>query len=205
MNKIITSLFASILFFSFQAFASAEEDNSQKTNMTKHTATFAGGCFWCLEAAFDKHDGIIETISGYTGGHKKDPTYNEISSASTGHFEALRITYDSQKISYEKLLDIFWKNVDPLDANGQFCDKGPQYKSAIFYENEQQKKLAEDSLKKLQMEKFKGQKIATEIHQLKKYYDAEDYHQNYHKKNPIRYKLYSTGCGRARRLKQVWQ
>jgi peptide-methionine (S)-S-oxide reductase len=165
-------------------------------------ATFAGGCFWCMEPPYDELEGVISTTSGYTGGTKKNPTYEEVVSGGTGHAEAVQITYDPTKISYEQLLDVFWRNIDPLTANAQFCDSGNQYRSAIFYHDETQKKLAEAS-KKLVQTRFK-QPIVTEIVRAAEFYPAEDYHQGYYKKNPIRYRVYRYGCGRDQRLKELW-
>jgi peptide-methionine (S)-S-oxide reductase len=165
-------------------------------------ATFAGGCFWCMEPPYDELEGVISTISGYTGGTKKNPTYEEVSAGTTGHAEAVQITYDPTKISYEKLLDVFWHNIDPLTANAQFCDSGSQYRSAIFYHDQTQKTLAEASKKRLQ-DRFK-QPFVTEIVRASEFYPAEDYHQDYYKKNPIRYKIYRYGCGRDSRLQELW-
>ena len=165
-------------------------------------ATFAGGCFWCMEPPYDELEGVTSTISGYIGGTKKDPTYEQVSAGTTGHTEAVQITYDPQKVSYEKLLEIFWRNIDPLTANAQFCDSGSQYRSGIFYHDEAQKKLAEASQKRIQT-RFK-QPVVTEITAASEFYPAEDYHQDYYKKNPIRYKIYRYGCGRDQRLKELW-
>jgi peptide-methionine (S)-S-oxide reductase len=165
-------------------------------------ATFAGGCFWCMEPPYDELDGVISTISGYTGGTKKNPTYEQVSAGATGHTEAVEVTYDPKKISYDKLLDVFWRNIDPLTANAQFCDSGSQYRSAIFYQDSTQKMLAEASKKRVQS-RFK-QPIVTEIVQASEFYPAEDYHQDYYKKNPIRYKIYRYGCGRDSRLQELW-
>jgi peptide-methionine (S)-S-oxide reductase len=165
-------------------------------------ATFAGGCFWCMEPPYDELEGVISTISGYIGGTKKNPTYEQVSAGTTGHTEAVQITYDPQKVSYEKLLEIFWRNIDPLTANAQFCDSGSQYRSGIFYHDEAQKKLAEASKKRIQT-RFK-QPVVTEITAATEFYPAEDYHQDYYKKNPIRYKIYRYGCGRDQRLEELW-
>jgi peptide-methionine (S)-S-oxide reductase len=165
-------------------------------------ATFAGGCFWCMEPPYDELDGMISTISGYIGGTKKNPTYEEVSAGNTGHTEAVQITYDAKKISYEKLLEVFWRNIDPLTANAQFCDSGSQYRSAIFYHDEAQRTLAEASKKRLQG-RFK-KPIVTEIVRAAEFYPAEDYHQDYYKKNPVRYKVYRYGCGRDQRLQELW-
>src|SRR5919108_148931 len=165
-------------------------------------ATFAGGCFWCMEPPYDELEGVIATISGYMGGTKKNPTYEEVSAGTTGHAEVVQVTYDPAKVSYEKLLDVFWRNIDPLTANAQFCDSGSQYRSAIFYHDEAQKKLAKASKKRLQS-RFK-EPIVTEIVRATEFYPAEDYHQDYYKKNPIRYKIYRYGCGRDQRLRELW-
>ena len=167
-------------------------------------AVFAGGCFWCMEPPFDKTDGVIATISGYTGGTKVNPTYEEVSSGTTGHAESVQVEYDPKKVSYEKLLDVFWHNVDPTQKDGQFCDHGNQYRTAIFVANDEQKKLAEASKAALMKSKpFKGD-IVTEIVPATTFYPAEDYHQDYYLKNPVRYKFYRTGCGRDARLKELW-
>jgi peptide-methionine (S)-S-oxide reductase len=171
------------------------------------TAVFAGGCFWCMQASFDflkKDGGVISNKAGYTGGRTTNPTYKQVSAGDTGHREAIEVVFDSGKISYERLLEVFWSNIDPLDATGQFCDKGDQYKSAIYYLSPAQKTAAEKSLKDYAAKmKLKG-KIATEILPAKKFYVAEDYHQNFDQKNPERYKAYKEGCGRDGRLKEVW-
>jgi peptide-methionine (S)-S-oxide reductase len=166
------------------------------------TAIFAGGCFWCMEPPFDKTEGVISTTSGYTGGTKVNPTYQEVSAGTTGHFESVKVEYDPSKVSYEKLLDVFWPNVDPFDASGQFCDKGDQYRSAIFYGNETEKQLAEASKK--QMEAKLGKPIVTLILPASQFYPAEDYHQDYYEKNPLKYKFYRYRCGRDARLEAVW-
>jgi peptide-methionine (S)-S-oxide reductase len=167
-------------------------------------AVFAGGCFWCMEPPFDRLDGVLSTISGYTGGSKADPTYHEVSGGSTGHTEAVQIAYDPAKVSYQELLDVFWHNVDPLDAGGQFCDRGSQYRTAIFAENAEQRRLAEASKEALAESGRFEQPIATEIVDASTFYPAEDYHQNYYMTNPVRYKFYRWNCGRDQRLTQLW-
>ena len=167
-------------------------------------ATFAGGCFWCMEHPFDELEGVKSTTSGYTGGQLKNPTYGEVSSGGTGHTEAVEIVYDPKKISYEKLLTVFWRNVDPLTANRQFCDSGSQYRTGIFYHNEKQRQLAEESKKALEESGRFSEPIVTEITAASKFYAAEDYHQNYYEKNPIQYAIYRYSCGRDRRLKELW-
>jgi peptide-methionine (S)-S-oxide reductase len=167
-------------------------------------ATFAGGCFWCMEPPYDKLDGVVSVTSGYTGGQKKDPTYEEVSSGETGHAEAIQVVFDPAKIDYKALLDVFWRNVDPTTPNRQFCDVGTQYRSAIFTHDEAQKKLAEDSRRELEESgRFKG-KVVTEIVQASVFYPAEEYHQKYYRKNPVRYKFYRYNCGRDRRLEELW-
>jgi len=167
-------------------------------------ATFAGGCFWCMEPPFDELPGVISTTSGYAGGHKKNPAYEEVSAGGTGHAEAVEILYDPAKIGYARLLDVFWKNIDPLTPNRQFCDVGPQYRSAIFYHDAEQKRLAEASKSTLEKSgRFKGP-IVTEIVAASPFYKAEEYHQDYYKKNPIRFNFYKFSCGRARRLEELW-
>lgn len=166
------------------------------------TAVFAGGCFWCMEQPFDALPGVFSTISGYTGGTVENPTYREVSGGGTGHVEAMQVTYDPNQVSYETLLDTFWHNIDPFDNQGQFCDKGSQYRSAIFYATPEQQTLAETS-KQVVMEKF-DRPIATELIPVAAFYPAEDYHQNYYLTRPIRYQVYRFGCGRDQRLADVW-
>jgi len=173
-------------------------------NETTKIATFAGGCFWCMEPPFDKLDGVISTVSGYTGGRTVDPTYEEVSSGTTGHAESLQVTYDPSRIGYEKLLDVFWHNIDPLARDRQFCDIGEQYRSAIFYHDDEQKRLAEASKRALEQSGRFKQPIATQIVATAPFYPAEEYHQDYYKKNPIRYKFYRYNCGRDQRLKELW-
>jgi len=167
-------------------------------------AAFAGGCFWCMEEAFDKVPGVVATVSGYTGGKTKNPTYEQVSSGRTGHAEAVQVEYDPAKVSYGKLLDVFWHNVDPTQKDGQFCDYGTQYRTAIFYYSEEQRRAAEASRAALAKNKpFKGE-IVTQIVKADTFYPAEDYHQDFHEKNPLRYKFYKSGCGREARLMELW-
>ena len=167
-------------------------------------ATFAGGCFWCMEPPYDKLPGVISTTSGYMGGKTKNPTYEQVSSGTSGHAEVVQVEYDPSKVSYEKLLEVFWRNIDPTQRDGQFCDHGSQYRTAIFYHSEEQRKLAEASKAALEKNKpFKGE-IATEITAAPQFYRAEEYHQDFYKKNPTRYKIYRTGCGRDARLQALW-
>lgn len=168
------------------------------------TALFAGGCFWCMEPPFDKLDGVISTTSGYTAGHKDNPTYREVSAGTTGHTEAIQIIYDPEKITYSELLKVFWKNIDPIAVDRQFCDSGSQYRSGIYYLNAAQEKAAEQSLQNLQTTRQFEEQIATEVVAARTFYPAEDYHQDYYLKNPIRYKFYRYSCGRDQRLSELW-
>jgi peptide-methionine (S)-S-oxide reductase len=190
----VRSLLAGAMFVSAAALAQAPTAK----------ATFAGGCFWCMEAPFDKIDGVISTTSGYIGGKKKDPTYREVSSGTTGHTEAVQVVYDPKKVTYEKLLYVFWRNIDPTVRDQQFCDVGSQYRSGIFFHDDAQKKAAEESKSALMKAKsFKGD-LVTEITAATEFYPAEDYHQDYYKKNPTRYAFYRSGCGRDDKLKALW-
>ena len=167
-------------------------------------AAFAAGCFWCTEEAMDKVPGVVSTTSGYMGGSKKSPTYEEVSSGSTGHTEVVQVVYDPSKVSYERLLEQFWVNHDPTVKDRQFCDRGSQYRPSIFYFDEEQKRLAEASKAKWEQSKPFQQPIVTPIEKASDFWPAEDYHQDYYKKNPVRYKYYVTGCGRYARLDQLW-
>jgi peptide methionine sulfoxide reductase msrA/msrB len=168
------------------------------------TATFAGGCFWCVESDFEKVDGVVEAVSGYTGGQDPDPTYKEVSAGGTGHAEAVQVRYDPDKITYKELLDVFWRHVDPTDAGGQFVDRGSQYRPAIFYHDEEQKRIAEESKAELDKSGRFSKPIATEIVPLSEFYSAEEYHQDYYAKNPLRYKLYRYGSGRDKFINSTW-
>jgi peptide methionine sulfoxide reductase msrA/msrB len=184
-----------LLMFAFLAMVAGAATQYEK-------ATFAGGCFWCMQPPFEKLNGVIEVISGYTGGSGKDPTYEDY--AKKGHIEAVQITYDPSKITYSQLLDVFWKQIDPTDAGGQFVDRGPQYRSAIFFRDEEQKKSAESSKEALAKSGRFAKPIVTEIIKASTFYKAEDYHQDYYKKNPIRYKFYRYNSGRDQFLDKVW-
>lgn len=185
----------------------AEFENLFTNTISFKKAIFAGGCFWCMQPPFDalKNEGVVSTQVGYTGGHKANPTYEETSAGNTGHREAIEITFDPQKISYKKLLDVFWKNIDPFDSKGQFCDKGDVYKSAIFYTDEAQKNEAEESLKNIPTLTSIKDKVVTTIQSAQQFYRAEEYHQSYYLVNPLRYKYYRFSCGRDARLKKIWQ
>jgi methionine-S-sulfoxide reductase len=184
--------------------ASADSTKGNVSEQKYEKATFAGGCFWCMEPPFDKLDGVISTISGYTGGAEKNPTYEQVSSGKTGHLEAIQVTYDPAKVSYAQLLDVFWRNIDPTQNNGQFVDMGAQYRTAIFYHNEEQRRLALESRNRLQDSRKFGKPIVTEIRPATEFYPAEDYHQDYYMKNPIRYKYYRWGSGRDQFLEETW-
>ena len=168
------------------------------------TATFAGGCFWCVEADFEKVDGVVSVVSGYTGGGTDRPTYEQVSAGRTGHLEAVQVFYDPKKVSYRDLLEVFWKHVDPTDPGGQFVDRGSQYRTAIFYHDEEQKRLAEESKKELEKSGRFGKPIVTEIVKLDKFFNAEDYHQDFHAKSPSRYGSYRTNSGRDQFIEKVW-
>lgn len=183
--------------------ASNQEAMSSPVNESE-TAIFAGGCFWCMEPPFDKLDGVISTTSGYTAGDKKNPTYKEVSAGSTGHTEAIEIKYDPEKISYTELLNVFWKNIDPVAVDRQFCDAGSQYRAGIYYLDATQEAEAKRSLQALKDNKPFAGEITTEILPASKFYPAEDYHQDYYQKNPLRYKYYRFACGRDQRLQEIW-
>ena len=167
-------------------------------------ATFAGGCFWCMEPPYDKLDGVISTTSGYTGGHKPNPTYEEVSAGGTGHAEAIQVLYDPSKINYATLLEVYWRNIDPTTPNRQFCDHGDQYRPAIYYHNDEQRLLSEESKKKIEATKSFPESIVTEISPASEFFPAEEYHQDYYQKNPVRYKFYRYSCGRDQRLEELW-
>jgi len=192
--------FINIILFAVSSAAFAE-DSESRSSMTE-TAIFAGGCFWCMEPPFDKLNGVVSTTSGYTSGHQKNPTYRQVSAGTSGHTEAIEIVFDPKKVSYEKLLEVFWLNIDPLNGKGQFCDFGSQYRTGIFYVDDAQQKLAEKSREEI-IEKL-GKPVATEITAASEFYPAEDYHQNYYQVNPVRYNYYRWSCGRDQQLKELW-
>ncbi len=182
-----------------------EKSGSQAASTIKtEKATFAGGCFWCMEPPFEKLKGVLSVTSGYTGGRKENPTYEEISAGGTGHAEAIEIVYDSTRISYRELLDVFWRNIDPTTPNRQFVDEGSQYRTAIFFHGEEQRRLAEESKTRLEKSGKFTKPVVTEITPAEKFYPAEEYHQDYYKKNPIRYKFYRNNSGRDGYLEKVW-
>lgn len=183
----------------------ADSSSSEATKVQRATAIFAGGCFWCMEPPFDDTQGVLDTVSGYIGGHLHEPTYKQVAAGNTGHYEAVKVIYDSSVVSYEQLLPIFWRNIDPLDGEGQFCDKGQPYLSAIFTRTSQQQQAAERSLKNLRASGQLPGEIATKILPATEFFDAEEYHQNYYQKNPLRYRFYRSRCGRDERLEQLWK
>ena len=209
-TKIFSLCFLTILIVALGSFMSdADGESGVASNMATDTnsssrATFAGGCFWCVEADFEKLPGVIEVVSGYAGGPEEDPTYAEVASGMTGHAEAVEVRYDASKVSYEELLDVFWRHIDPTDAGGQFVDRGSQYRTAIFYTGGGQKKLAEDSRKALEESGRFDRPIVTEIVERTNFYEAEDYHQDFYKKSPVRYTTYRVGSGRDRFIKKTW-
>ena len=200
MKGLIMSLFAGIVLLAATAGSEADTIESKETAR----ATFAGGCFWCMEYPFDKMEGVISTTSGYIGGHYRDPTYEDITTGRTGHAEAVEVLYDPEKISYDKLLEVFWRNVDPTTADRQFCDKGYQYRTAIYYHNEEQEKLAKESKVAVEKNKSFVEPVVTEITKATEFYPAEEYHQDFYEKNPIRYKFYRYRCGRDARIRELW-
>lgn len=199
---IAVALLVSMVAAAANSRAAAPAGNVPSSQQQK--ATFAGGCFWCMEHPFDELPGVVSVTSGYTGGHKKNPTYEEVSAGGTGHAEAVQVVYIPSKISYEKLLSRFWHNIDPTVKDRQFCDVGNQYRSAIFYHGEEQRRLALQSKKAIEATKRFKEPIMTEIVAATEFYPAEEYHQQYYKKNPIRYKYYRLSCGRDNRLKELW-
>jgi peptide-methionine (S)-S-oxide reductase len=198
MHARVASLVALLMWLPL-ASASAETTASGRA-----VATFAGGCFWCMEPPYDKLPGVISTTSGYIGGKTENPTYRDVVRGGTGHAEAVQVVYDPAKISYEKLLEVFWRNIDPHDAGGQFCDRGDSYRTGIFVHDAAQRKAAEASKAALAASGKLKRPIVTEIVDAARFYPAEDYHQDYYVKNPVRYKFYRQNCGRDARLRQIW-
>lgn len=195
----------SIVVLGVMTMALADEKGKNPAASRKlEKATFAGGCFWCMEPPYDKIKGVVSTTPGYTGGSKENPTYEEVSSGRTGHAESVEILYDPSQVSYSQLLDVFWHNIDPTTKDRQFVDTGSQYRTAIFYHSEEQKRLAEESKARLEKSGKFGKPIVTEIVPAGKFYPAEEYHQDYYKKNPRRYKFYRFNSGRDQYLKRIW-
>lgn len=209
MSMIFKAIFARLLLLCTVLVATSAHAQFGPAAMPKPVAgsaiaTFGGGCFWCVEEAFDKVPGVISTTSGFMGGRVKNPTYEQVSTGGTGHNEVVHVVYDPKKVTYPQLLDAFWHNIDPVQFNGQFCDHGSQYRSEIFFHDDEQRREAEASKAALMKNKpFKGE-IRTLITRAAEFYPAEEYHQDYYKKNPIRYKYYKTACGRESRLKELW-
>ena len=192
----------SIVFAAVACSASARDEAPASESAERAVAVFAGGCFWCTESDFDKVPGVLSTTSGYIGGRVENPTYEQVSGGGTGHIESVQVVYDPRRVSYPALVDHFFRTIDPLDGGGQFCDRGSQYRSAIFVADEQQRRIAEET--KAKLAKALPKPIATEILPAARFYPAEDYHQDYYKKNPVRYRFYRLNCGRDSRLKKVW-
>lgn len=188
--------FSTVFMFLFVVFA------AQNTYAANKTAIFAGGCFWCMEPPFEKLEGVLDVRSGFAGGRTENPTYKQVTYGDTGHYEVVQVSYDSEKISYEKLLEVYWSNVDPLDDKGQFCDKGAAYRTAVFYNDEKEMELAQTS--KERTEKILKKDIVTELLPAGSFYAAEEGHQDYYLKNPFRYKAYRWNCGRDKRLDKLW-
>ena len=202
MTKALSLIiFITLLSLSFSTSAQEATDENP-TSLS--TAIFAGGCFWCIESDFEKLEGVKEVVSGYTGGSADTADYKTVTYKQTGHLEAVRVSYDPEIVSYQKLVDYFWRHIDPTDPNGQFCDKGHSYQSALYYSNDTEKKIAEQSLAELQKNKPFDGEIVTPLLAAKPFYLAEKYHQDYYKKNPIRYNIYRRGCGRDNRVKELW-
>jgi peptide-methionine (S)-S-oxide reductase len=206
MKKIILPIliFQTLLFYYNQAIAGELKVTTDNLNENSNykKVYFAGGCFWCMEESFDKVEGIIQSTSGYSGGHLKNPTYKDVIYKDTGHVETIEITYDPKKVSYETLVEVFWKNIDPFDRYGQFCDKGKSYRSVIFFENNKQKKVIKRSI--TEIEKRFNSKVVTLLWKFDKFYQAEDYHQDYYQKNFLRYLAYKKACQREEVLKKIW-
>lgn len=205
MKTVLPAAFSALLVLSMaQAGDTKALTEAEAKLQNLSVATFAGGCFWCMEGPYDKLDGVISTTSGYIGGEQENPTYEQVSAGRTGHTEAVQIVYDPNKVTYEELLDVFWVNHDPTEATGQFCDKGSQYRPGIFYHDQEQMDLAQSSKKKIEQTKTFDEPVLTEITMATTFYPAEDYHQDYYLRNPFRYKFYRYGCGRDNRLQQLW-
>jgi peptide methionine sulfoxide reductase msrA/msrB len=207
MKTVILAILLLLMTFGCQDpnnLESAARDTMSEQGITVETATFAGGCFWCIESVFEKIDGVVEVVSGYTGGDKDNPTYEEVSSGGTGHVEAVQVRYDPARVTYKALLDVFWRHVDPTDRNGQFVDKGQQYRTVIYYHDEDQRRLAKESKAELEKSGRFDKPIVTEILKSTKFFTAEEYHQDYYKKHPIRYEYYRWNSGRDQFLKKAW-
>jgi peptide methionine sulfoxide reductase msrA/msrB len=206
ITAVVAFVFSAVLFFVPGTIVGEEDSGSSSVSNDRYeVSTFAGGCFWCMEPPFEKLSGVVDVVSGYTGGFKKDPTYEEVSHTETGHVEAVQLTYDPTKVSYEDLLGVFWRNIDPTDSGGQFVDRGSSYLSAIFYHNESQQRLAELSRDSLVASGRFDKPIVTPIRAASTFYRAEEYHQDYYKKSPLKYKYYRYQSGRDKFLESVWE
>jgi peptide-methionine (S)-S-oxide reductase len=203
MNKQAAVSFLTVAIFVIGAWT-LQPTGQAAADAPRGKAYFAGGCFWCMEEAFEKVDGVLSATSGYMGGTVVNPSYEDVSAGRTGHAESVEVVYDLAKVSYQKLLDSFWHNVDPLAANAQFCDHGSQYRAAIFYQTEEEKRLSETSKQAIEQSKRFKEAIVTQIVPAAPFYSAEEYHQDFYKKNPVRYKFYKYNCGRAQRLEELW-
>ena len=204
MRKLLGLIILGCAVLIMETFVTMPQRNLATAGSQEAKATFAGGCFWCMEEAFEKVDGVLTVISGYTGGQVDNPNYEQVSAGGTGHAEAVEVTYDPKKVTYQQLLEVFWRNVDPTTPNAQFCDHGSQYRTAIFYHDETQKQLIDESEKTVESSKTFPEPIVTEVSPATSFYPAEEYHQDFYTKNPIRYKFYKWNCGRAQRLEQLW-
>ena len=204
-RQAVLSIFAVTVFLiGAWSFESVHTTSQAATDAAPSKAYFAGGCFWCMEEAFEKVDGVSSVISGYMGGTVANPSYEAVSAGRTGHAEAVEVVYDQAKVSYEKLLDAFWRNVDPITPNAQFCDHGSQYRSAVFFQTDEEKRASDTSKQVIEQSKRFTEPIVTQIVMASQFYPAEEYHQDFYKKNPVRYKFYKYNCGRARRLEELW-
>ena len=204
MRRLVPILAVAVLALAGSGGAAQQEPSTMQPKDGQAVATFAGGCFWCMEPPFDKLAGVVSTTSGYTGGRTENPTYEQVSTGRTGHTEAVEVVYDPRTVTYAQLLEVFWRNIDPYDASGQFCDKGQQYTAAIFYGSPEEKRAADLSKEMLERSGRVEGRIVTQILPAAPFYPAEDYHQHYYKKNPVKYKFYRWNCGRDKRLQQVW-
>jgi peptide-methionine (S)-S-oxide reductase len=204
MRLLLLRNLAALIALAFAGAAAAQTTQPAPPVAGQSVATFAGGCFWCMEEAYEKVAGVSSVVSGFMGGTVANPTYKQVSGGNTGHAEVVQVTFDPAKVSYQQLVDWFWVNIDPVDASGQFCDKGSEYRSAIFFHGDAQKQVAQASKEKLQASGKLQQPIATEITAAGPFYPAEEYHQDYYRKNPLRYKIYRGGCGRDHVLEQLW-
>jgi peptide-methionine (S)-S-oxide reductase len=202
VSRWVTTLWLAAITMAAGHFVHAQQPAAGSPSFAK--AYFAGGCFWCMEEAFEKVDGVLEVVSGYMGGTVKNPSYEEVSAGQTGHAESVEVRYDPAKVTYTQLLEAFWSNIDPVTPNAQFCDHGSQYRAAIFYQGEAERQAAEESKRAIEQTKQFSTPIVTQLTAAAEFYPAEEYHQDFYKKNPVRYKFYKFTCGRAQRLESIW-